>query len=155
MNRRTIPAVIALITSATALCGCAHSATASATGRPRLEVTGAYVPRPPLADMATGYFTVTNTSAEADALTGVTSDLAPMVTLHITTDTDAMKGVDSLPVPAHGKLVLKTGGDHLMLMNLKERPTVGRTVTFHLRFAHSTPITVKAPVEPAAYQPQS
>ncbi|WP_328470642.1 copper chaperone PCu(A)C [Streptomyces sp. NBC_00448] len=157
MNHRTVSAVAVVLVAATAaLTGCSHSSSAgSATGRPRLHVSGAYVPRPPLTDMATGYFTVTNTGSAADALTGVTSDLAPMVSLHVTTDTDAMKGVSSLPIPAHGSLVLKTGGNHLMLMNLTERPAVGRQVTFHLRFAHSGPVTVKAPVEPATYQPKS
>lgn len=156
MNHHVLPSALLVLLTTAAVTGCSHaSANGQTNEKAQLNITGAYVPRPPLSDMATGYFTVDNTGSAADALTGVTSDLAPMVSLHVTTDTDAMKGVNSLPIPPHGKLVLKTGGNHLMLMGLKDRPAVGQTVTFHLRFAHSSPITVKAPVEPATYQPKS
>src|SRR5690606_41595612 len=57
-----------------------------------------------------------------------------------------------LPVPAGGKLELRTGGLHLMLMDLKRKPAVGDTVTFTLRFATSEPITVRAPVKPATHR---
>ncbi|GGV41270.1 hypothetical protein GCM10010182_77330 [Actinomadura cremea] len=54
-----------------------------------------------------------------------------------------------MAVPAGGRLVLETGGNHLLLMGLKRGPVAGDTVTFDLRFADSSPITVRAPVEPA------
>ena len=158
--RRPTAAVAAAVLAAVCAAGCADSSSApsgasSGSDRaPRLKVTGAYVPRPPLADMATGYFTVTNSGRTADRLTAVSSDLSPMVSMHTTTDSDAMKPVTSLPIPAGGTLRLRTGGNHLMLMNLKRRPAVGDTVTFTLTFAHSAPITVNAPVEPATYQPE-
>jgi copper(I)-binding protein len=76
-----------------------------------------------------------------------------MVQLNTTTSAGEMKQVTSLAIPAGGTLRLHTGGDHLMLMNLHARPKVGQTVTFRLRFATSAPITVRARVEPATYQP--
>ncbi|WP_433235946.1 copper chaperone PCu(A)C [Actinomadura nitritigenes] len=123
------------------------------TDRPDLAVTGAYVPEPPMADMAAGYLTVANTGRAADRLTSVTSDIATDVTMHSTTSAGAMKKETALPVPAGGRLVLSTGGDHLMLMGLKRKPKASDTVTFVLRFAASPPITVKAPVKPATYRP--
>ncbi|GHJ41273.1 copper chaperone PCu(A)C [Streptomyces sp. TS71-3] len=156
MSRRTATtaAVAALaLAGAAALSGCSGSSPAAAEdAAPHLEVSGAYVPRPVLADTATAYFTVRNTGGTDDRLTRVTSDLAPMVTLDITAD-NTMRTVKSLPVPAGGTLHLRTGGNHLMLMHLRDRPAVGDTVTLHLTFATSAPVTVKAPVKPATYQP--
>ncbi len=42
-----------------------------------------------------------------------------------------------------------------MLMGLKRKQAeTGDTVTFTLRFATSSPITVQAPVRPASYRPE-
>jgi copper(I)-binding protein len=106
-----------------------------------------------MADMAAGYFTVTNTGKAADELTHVTSDLASDVSMNTTTRADQMQDATSLPIPAGGKLVLSTGGNHLMLMGLRKKPVPGDKVSFELHFAKSSPITVQVPVEPATYQP--
>ena len=141
------------------LSGCSGSAhasghsSASAT-RPVLRVTGAYVPQPPMGDMAAGYFTITNSGGTADELTGVSSDVAGTVSMHRTTAADQMVPVKAFTIPAHGTLVLSTGGNHLMLMKLRRKPMAGQTVTFRLRFATSRPMTVRAPVKPATYRPK-
>lgn len=151
--KRSAAAVSALLIGplavAAALTGCAQTPAA----KPVLKVSGAYVPQPPMADMAAGYFTVTNTGKAADALTGVTSDLASDVSLNTTTQSGQMQDAASLPIPAGGKLVLSTGGNHLMLMGLRKKPVTGDKATFELHFAKSSPITVQVPVEPATYQP--
>ncbi|URM96534.1 copper chaperone PCu(A)C [Actinomadura madurae] len=156
-------AAAAVLASATVLAACSSSNASSspdasspdeaAQGRPRLSVSGAYVPEPPLADLAAGYLTIANTGTKADRLTSVTSDIAAEVAMHRTTSDGAMKHEKELPVPAAGRLTLRVGGLHLMLMDLKRRPRTGDTVTFVLRFAASAPITVKAPVKPATYRP--
>lgn len=146
--RRTIAALGALALAVGAS-GCAPGDEPPSDARPRLAVSGAYVPEPPLADMAAGYLVVTNTGTAADELVSATSDAAADVSLHITTPDGAMREVEAMAVPAGGRLVLETGGNHLMLMGLKRRPEAGGTVTFVLRFADSAPITVRAPVEPA------
>ena len=66
-----------------------------------------------------------------------------------------MEQVTSWTIPAGGKLVLSTGGNHLMLMGLERKLTAGQKVTFTLRFASSAPITVTASIEPADYQPMA
>lgn len=146
----------ALLLAAT-VAACSSHGTGSPRGarqsRPQLAVTGAYVPEPPMADMAAGYFTVVDTGRAPDRLTSVTSDIATSVTLHSTTPSGAMKQETALPVPAGGRLTLRTGGDHLMLTGLKRKPRVGDTVTLVLHFAASPPITVKAPVKPATSRP--
>ncbi|MBW8089590.1 copper chaperone PCu(A)C [Streptomyces hygroscopicus subsp. hygroscopicus] len=122
-------------------------------GVPKLSVSGAYLPRPPMTDMAAGFLTVRNTGGAADELTSVTTPLAAEVTLHSTEGT-RMKQVGSLDVPANGRLDLSSGGDHLMLTNLTHRPKVGEKVTFTLHFATSDPIEIKVPVEPTTYRPK-
>ncbi len=151
--RRLAAALAAVTIGAGALTGCGSSKANSADPRPQLKVSGGYVPQPAMDDMAAGYFTVANTGGADDQLTGVTSDVASDVTMH-RTQSDMMQEVKSFTVPAHGSLVLSTGGNHLMLMGLRKKPTVGGKVSFTLRFARSAPITVAVPVEPATYRPK-
>lgn len=128
----------ALLLSATALTGCSSSSAATpAYDTPVLKVTGAYIRQPVTDDMAAGYFTVTNTGRQPDKLTGVTSDAATSVTMHRTTAQNQMEPVKAFSVPAGGRLVLRTGGDHLMLMGFGKRPTVGDTITLRLRCVRS------------------
>ena len=142
--------VVGVAVTVAALTGCSPT---TAEARPQLRVSGAYVPQPPMGDMAAGYFTITNTGRAADKLTSVTSDIATDVSMHTTTAAGQMRQVPSFPVPAGGSLVFRTGANHLMLMGLKRKPMVGDIVTFVLHFATSAPITVRAPVRSATYQP--
>jgi copper(I)-binding protein len=121
----------------------------------RLTVSGAYIPRPLLTDMAAAYFTVTNSGGTAARLTAVTSTLAAHATLH-TTSRDTMEQVSSLPVPAGGRLNLAGGGDHVMLENLTHKPSVGDKVTLTLHFTHASraTVTVTVPVRPTTYTPE-
>jgi copper(I)-binding protein len=156
MRRRALLATAACVAAtAPPLAGCSAGAITGKpdSSRPLLEVSGGYVPQPPMADMAAGYFTVTNNGGADDQLTGVTSDLAPDVTMHRTQSAEMLQ-VTSFTIPAGGRLVLSTGGNHLMLMNLKRRPAVGDQVSFVLRFARSSPISVRVPVVPASYRPK-
>ncbi|NEA21213.1 copper chaperone PCu(A)C [Actinomadura bangladeshensis] len=144
-------AALVLIACTVAACG---SDDKEAPAGPRLAVSGAYVKEPPMPDMAAGYFTIANTGGKADTLTGVISDIAEHATVHTTKANGAMAEAGPLAVPAGGRLVLRTGGHHVMLMDLKRKPKTGDTVTLTLRFATSPPITVQAPVRPASYRPE-
>ncbi|MFF7980132.1 copper chaperone PCu(A)C [Streptomyces sp. NPDC007901] len=158
----------ALLLGCTTLAGCSSPASTSAThassspttgavtyDEPVLTVSGAYIRQPPTADMAAGYFTVTNTGRQPDKLTGVTSDAASSVSMHRTTAENQMAPVQAFTIPAGGSLVLRTGGNHLMLTGFKKKPTAGETITLRLRFAASDSITVRVPVEPTTYQPSN
>ncbi|MDG9727357.1 MULTISPECIES: copper chaperone PCu(A)C [unclassified Streptomyces] len=135
------------------LAGCGDSdsgSDASATGA-ELSVDAAYIPQPVSDTMAAGFLTITNEGDAKDELTSVTSESGD-VTVHETVD-GTMKEVDRLPIPAHGRLVLESGGNHLMFEKLKQRFKEGQTVPVELHFAHSDPVTVKLPVKAATYQP--
>ncbi|MFI7274181.1 copper chaperone PCu(A)C [Streptomyces sp. NPDC049879] len=115
---------------------------------PELTVSGAYIPRPPTADVAGAFLTVENAGGTDDALTSVTSEAAGSVEIHETEGT-TMRQVSSLTVPAGGSLSLDRGGSHLMLMDLPARPAEGDTVPIELHFRTSAPITLDVPVEAA------
>ncbi|GHB25506.1 hypothetical protein GCM10010377_14400 [Streptomyces viridiviolaceus] len=145
------PAVAAAaLAGALLLAGCGSEDSGPDAGAD-LSVGSAYMPQPVSDSMAAGFLTVTNDGDAEDELTSVTSD-AGQVSMHETAD-GTMKETDSLPVPAHGRLVLESGGNHLMFEKLKHRPKQGETVSVELHFAHSDPVTVEIPVKAATYRP--
>ncbi|MFE0820396.1 copper chaperone PCu(A)C [Streptomyces sp. NPDC058794] len=146
------PALAAVaVGGALVLAGCGGSGSDSSGSGAELSVGAAYIPQPVSDSMAAGFLTITNKGDAEDELTSVTSD-AGDVTVHETVD-GAMKEVDRLPIPAHGELVLESGGNHLMFEKLTQRLEQGETVSVELRFAHSDPVTVKLPVKAATYRP--
>ncbi|MBX9397941.1 copper chaperone PCu(A)C [Streptomyces sp. TRM72054] len=153
MRRTAVTA--ALLTGALALAGCGSDSAADskADAKAELSVSAAYMPQPVSDSMAAGFLTIANKGGTADELTSVTSDIGE-VTVHETVDS-AMQEVKELPVPAHGELVLKSGGSHLMFEKLKRKPKQGETVSVELHFAQSDPVTVKMPVKSVTYTPGS
>ncbi|MEV4936722.1 copper chaperone PCu(A)C [Streptomyces zaomyceticus] len=156
MNRRTttLSASVALA-AALALTGCSSSSDSSdgaADGKPKLEVSGAYMPQPVM-DMAGGFLTIKNAGGAADKLTSVTSPLSDDVTIHETKNQKMLK-VESFDIPANGTLSLERGGNHIMFMELKKKPKQGEKVSIELHFEKSDPIKVDLPVEAANHNPQ-
>ncbi|NJP53115.1 copper chaperone PCu(A)C [Streptomyces sp. SBST2-5] len=152
MRRLAVAAGVVAGALTLAGCGGSDSGADAASDKAELSVTGAYMPQP-VSDMAAGFFTITNKGGADDRLTSVSSDIAGQVTVHETVD-GSMQEVESLEIPAHGRLVLKSGGNHLMFEELKRKPKEGQKVTVELRFAHSDPVTVDIPVKPATYTPK-
>jgi hypothetical protein len=112
------------------------------------------MPQPVSADMAAGFLTISNQGGAKDELTSVTSDVAGQVTMHSTVG-GAMEEKTSFAIPAHGRLVFSSGGNHLMFEQLKRKPEQGQTVTLKLGFARSGPLTVEMPVKSATYNPST
>ncbi|MFF8635025.1 copper chaperone PCu(A)C [Streptomyces pilosus] len=148
MRRLTVAALA--VAGALTLAGCGGSG--GSGGGADLSVDSAYMPQP-VSDMAAGFLTITNDGDTGDRLTSVTSDLGE-VTVHETVD-GAMQEVEALDIPAHGSLVLESGGNHLMFEQLKQRPKQGQKVAVELRFDRSDPVTVEIPVKPATYTPKT
>ncbi|WP_399078478.1 copper chaperone PCu(A)C [Streptomyces zaehneri] len=148
---RLLAAPTAVITGAMLLLtGCGSDS----GGPAELSVRAAYIPQPVSDTMAAGFLTIVNKGGTKDELTSVTSTAAGSVTLHETVGS-SMEEVTSLDVPAHGQLVFKSGGNHLMFEKLKSRPVQGGTVTVELHFAASDPVEVEMPVESATYNPNT
>lgn len=158
MNHRTTRhralaggAIALAATLALAGCNDDDSGSGDAAKKPAIKVSGAYVPEPTTADMAAGFFTLTNTGG-ADQLTSATSDAAGSVTLH-STKGGTMKEEKSFDVPANGRLDFASGGNHVMLEKLGHKPRKGEKVALTLHFRKSDPITVEIPVKEATYDP--
>ena len=149
MRHLAVPA--AVIAGALALTACGGSGSGSGDAKADLSVRSSYMPQP-VSDMAAGFLTIANKGGAKDELTSVTSDAAGSVTVHRTVG-QSMEEVRSLDVPAHGRLVFRSGGNHLMFENLKRKPKEGEKVTVELHFADSGPIKVEMPVKAATYNP--
>ncbi|MCX4907079.1 copper chaperone PCu(A)C [Streptomyces sp. NBC_00878] len=138
--------------AALALAGCGDSD--SGSSEPELSVGSAYMPQPVSDSMAAGFLVIANDSGADDRLSSVTSDIAGEVTLH-TTSGQSMTEVKNLDIPAHGKLVLESGGNHLMFEKLKRKPKEGDKVSLELHFTESGTMKVEMPVMPPTYRPKA
>ncbi len=122
---------------------------------PPVKVENAHVRAvPPVSKETAAFMVIVNDGDKPVRLVGGSTPIAGMAMPMITTQEEhggamamGMKDMDYLEVPAHGKLELKPGGDHLMLTDLKSTPKEGDKVQLTLRFEPgSFEITVEATV---------
>jgi hypothetical protein len=95
------------------------------------------------------YVTVMNRGASPDALVGAATDAAASVELHETVQEGGVMKMRPLPrfeVPAGGRLEMKPGGHHIMLLGLTRDLKPGDTVTVTVTFEKAGRMTVEAPV---------
>ena len=95
------------------------------------------------------YATVSNSGAEADALVAASSDAAQTVELHEVINEGGvmkMRPVPKIAVPAGGKIEMKPGGYHVMLLGLKRDLKPGEKVAVTLKFERGGDVQVEAPV---------
>lgn len=154
---RRLPLVTAAVLAgalALTACGGSESGSDDSGDGAGLSVGSAYMPQPVSDTMAAGFLVITNKGAAGDVLTRVTSEVAGEVTVHKTVG-QTMEEAKSLDIPAHGELVLQSGGDHLMFEQLKRKPLEGEKVAVQLHFAKTSPITVEMPVKSATYNPKT
>lgn len=88
-------------------------------------------------------------SAQADRMVGASSPAAAVVELHthlMEGGVAKMRAVPAIDLPAGGRVELKPGGMHLMLINLKAPLKAGETIPLTLRFEKAGAIEVKVPV---------
>ena len=139
MNRLILPAALLI------LAGCSQPAEpeapatvqiADATCRPTLngrDVTGCYV---------------TLTASRDDRLVSIGAPLAGMAQVHEMKIEDGMMKMaelkDGLPLPAGEAVQLKPGGNHMMLMGLKQPLIAGEQVSITLTFEHAQPMGIRA-----------
>jgi copper(I)-binding protein len=113
---------------------------------------------PPAAEASVAFFRMINSTGETFELAGARTSLAekvePMVTTRDAKGMSGMESVAALKIPAHGELVLQPGGDHLMLMNLRQHPNPGEKVMLtliinpgHKEMEVTLPVLRQAPKE--------
>lgn len=91
------------------------------------------------------YFTVRNTGGAPDRLVKVQSNIAKSVETHTTEMKDgamAMRPVDGYDIPAGGELVLKPGGNHIMLVGMNKDLKADDAVTLTLQFEKAGPVDI-------------
>jgi copper(I)-binding protein len=102
---------------------------------------------PRAADVAAGFFSVTNTGTEDDRLVKATASISPMVQLHdMQMDGDVMKMVElpgGIAIPAGTTVDLKPGSLHVMFMQLKQPVMVGEEIRGTLVFEKAGPVEVQ------------
>ena len=116
-------------------------------------VTDAYArASTPNAKAGAAFLILENTSDEADRLISVKSPVAARIELH--THIDAGNGVmqmreveDGFTVPPGGSRTLKRGGDHIMLMGLREPLLDGVSITATLVFEKAGEMEIRIPVD--------
>jgi hypothetical protein len=95
------------------------------------------------------YVLIENRGREADALLGASSDAAQTVELHETRQEGGvmrMRPLAKVEVPGGGRIEMKPGGQHIMLLGLTRDLHPGDKVTVRLRFERAGEQTVEAEV---------
>jgi copper(I)-binding protein len=125
--------------------------TFAACGTPAsITVTDAWL-RPTLGTgrVSAAYMLINNMTTSDDQLVAVTSPVAASVELHQTLMMNGMmemEPITAIELPAHGRVELKPGGAHMMLMGLTQELKPGDHVTLTLTFEKAKPLTISAEV---------
>lgn len=116
---------------------------------PAVTITAAWArATPPGVTTAAAYLTVTNEGA-ADRLLGASSPAARQLVLHAEVEeheTQNMRQLESVEVPAHGSVDFAPGRMHLMLVGLAAPLAPDTTIKLTLRFEKAGDITIDVPV---------
>jgi len=95
------------------------------------------------------YVRISNHGKEADALISAASEASDRVELHETINEGGvmkMRPLSKMAVSADGKLEMKPGGHHIMLLGLRRNLKPGDKVTVTLTFEKAGPLSIEAPV---------
>lgn len=100
--------------------------------------------------MSGAYFIYENLLNVDDTLISIKSNSAMMTQVHESYTTNdglaGMRELEQIIVKPHSNLILKPGGNHLMLMNLKSDLSAGDSIQVQLTFAQAGEIILNLPV---------
>ena len=144
MKRLAIIGVVLMLAVGVAACG------GSSSGGSGITVSDAWVRNPAIADQPGAAYLVIQSNGPADKLLSVTSDIARTIELHESTMSGGMmqmSPVSNIPIPVNGKVELKPGGFHMMLIGLTRPVKTGDKVQLTLNFEKAGKILVTAEVK--------
>ncbi len=105
---------------------------------------------PPSATLTAAYMVIENTSSQEQTLVAATSPAFAKVEIHQTVKKEdgmmQMVPMPKLAIPASGKVVLKPGDYHIMLIDRKQDLKEGDKVDLTLEFASGDKVVLSAPV---------
>lgn len=158
VNRRTALAVFAVLLSA-AVAGCSAATRPAAAGIEVSQVWARAVQVSGSADAGAAampgansvvYLVLTNPGDAPDRLLSAASDVARALEIHDTVlvdDVMIMQQVsDGVEIPAHGRVEIKPGGLHIMLIGLTDDLLPGETFPLTLQFERAGALTIEAEV---------
>lgn len=96
------------------------------------------------------YGTFTNTGNHPDTLLSVSSSACSRVELHEMVASNGIKRMNrlpALPLSPSGRVVLRPGGTHIMLINLSESLRKGDSLLLHLAFARAGTTQLRVEVQ--------
>jgi len=97
------------------------------------------------------YFTIINPTGEDDRLLSVAGQVAFAIELHETSNDNGVMRMrhhtDGVSVPAHSILPFAPGGNHVMLMDLRQPLTSGQSFTLTLTFATAGEVEVTIQIQ--------
>ena len=126
----------------------------SSAGREKAElvIRDGWVQEGPASQKITAAYIVIENHSQTDvALKGASTSAADVIELHKMELTDGlmkMRKIDSINVPAGGKVELKPGGYHLMVIGLRQPLKEGDTVSMTLEFSNDQRQSIDIPVKP-------
>jgi len=118
-----------------------------------LKIINPWIPEaPPGAGVMAGYMEIQNSSSKPIDIISITSDSFETVEMHQSKEVDGfakMLPQKKLSIPANGKLVLKSGSYHLMLIKPVRWFKQGDTINLELSLANNTSISLDLKVKKA------
>jgi len=105
---------------------------------------------PPVQKTTAAFMSIKNNTSDDDYLISAETEVAEVCEMHkmvMEGEVMRMEKLDSVELPAGQTVVLKRGGMHLMLINLKREVKAGESITVKLKFKNANDLTVKAEVK--------
>jgi hypothetical protein len=105
---------------------------------------------PPSAPTGAVYFVLENRGEQPQRLIGAQTSRAEKTELHThvhQNDMMKMQQIESVEVPAAGKVEFKPGGNHVMLFGLKQPLVAGESFPITLQFENGGEITTEVSIE--------
>jgi len=145
MKRLAIIVVVLMLAVGVTACA------GSSSGRHGITVSDAWVRSSVIIDQpGAAYLVIQNNGATEDKLLSAESDAAKIVELHESMESGGMMQMAPVPnilIPANGKVELKPGSFHMMLMGLTQPLKTGDKLQLTLNFEKAGKIPVIAEVK--------
>lgn len=110
----------------------------------------------PVAGRPAGVYLTIHGGKVDDRVIGASTPIAGRAEIHTHTMTGGvmrMEKIDGIAIPKRGEVILKPGGLHIMLFDVKETPKPGSKFPLTLTFATGKPQTVNILVRPIGAAP--
>ena len=115
-----------------------------------IQIKNAWIPEaPPGARVMAGFMEIYNSSSQSVDILSISSPAFNRVEMHLSKEVNGMAKMlpqKKLSIPAKGKLILKSGGYHLMLIKPNKRLLDGTKATLNLTLSNDKIISLNVSV---------